>query len=135
MTSSSLIEKFLTGWSNDLPALMTLFTEDVAYHDKPLQAELSGKEELKNFAQAFFDAFPDIRFSLAAPAVLAENRAAFEWNVTGTHKGRLLDIPASNRAIDFMGVSVMEFRDGLISRTIDYWDLATLLRQIGHTLA
>jgi len=29
------------------------------------------------------------------------------------------------------GASVVEFRDGKISRESDYWDLATYLKQVG----
>jgi steroid delta-isomerase-like uncharacterized protein len=132
MNLNALIEKFLTGWSNDLPNLLTIFTDNIVYTDKQIQAELHDNEELKKFAQAFFAAFPDILFTLFSSPIQTDTRAAFVWRVTGTHRGQLLDKPASNKMIDFTGVSLMEFSDGKIARTTDYWDLATLLRQIGH---
>ncbi|OQD16942.1 hypothetical protein UE98_29335 [Burkholderia cenocepacia] len=111
---------------------MTVFTDDIVYFDVPLLAEMKGKEELKNFAVAFFAAFPDVQFTRTSPPVVSGDRAAVTWRVTGTQKGQFLDVPATNKTMDVMGVSMMEFKDGKIARNSDYWDMATLLRQIGH---
>jgi steroid delta-isomerase-like uncharacterized protein len=132
MSAGTIIDQFLAGWSNDMASLLQLFSDDIVYIDKPLQADLKGKGDVEKFAKAFFTAFPDIRFELASAPILSTDHAAFEWRVTGRHKGQLNSIPASNKTIDFMGVSIMEFRAGKIVRTVDYWDLTTLLRQIGQ---
>ncbi|MCW3662542.1 ester cyclase [Burkholderia cenocepacia] len=132
MVPNELIDRFLTGLSHDLPTFMTVFTDDIVYFDVPLLAEMKGKEELKNFAVAFFAAFPDVQFTRTSPPVVSGDRAAVTWRVTGTQKGQFLDVPATNKTMDVMGVSMMEFKDGKIARNSDYWDMATLLRQIGH---
>jgi steroid delta-isomerase-like uncharacterized protein len=40
-------------------------------------------------------------------------------------------IPATDKPFEVRGSSIVEFRDGKISRNSDYWDLATYLRQVG----
>ncbi|WP_044044226.1 ester cyclase [Caballeronia insecticola] len=132
MDWSATIDRFLAGWSHDLPTLMTLFSDDVAYRDEPLKAQMNGKDELKDFASSFFSAFPDVEFAANSPAIQSADRAAVVWRATGTHDGKLLDVDPSGKTIDVAGVSVMEFKDGKIVRNVDYWDLATLLRQIGQ---
>jgi len=132
MVSSELIDRFLAGWSHNLPTLMTVFTDDIVYYDTPLQAQLNGREELRNFAEAFFATFPDVEFTLAGPPIQSGNRAAVAWRVTGTQQGEFLGIPPSNQKMDLMGVSMMEVQDGKVVRNSDFWDMATLLRQIGH---
>lgn len=132
MIPNELIDRFLAGLSHDLPTFMTVFTDDIVYYDVPLLAEMKGKEELKNFVEAFFAAFPDVQFTRTSPPVVSGDRAAVTWRVTGTQKGPFLDVAATNKTMDVMGVSIMEFKNGKISRNYDYWDLATLLRQIGH---
>jgi len=132
MGISEIVETFLKGWSNNLSVLLPVFAEEVVYADQPLRANLKGKAEVESFANAFFTAFPDIRFELASTPIEAGNRCSFEWRITGTHLGLLLDKPATGKAIDFQGISTMEVKDGKIVRITDYWDLATLLRQIGH---
>ncbi|MCW3596822.1 nuclear transport factor 2 family protein, partial [Burkholderia cenocepacia] len=70
MVPNELIDRFLTGLSHDLPTFMTVFTDDIVYFDVPLLAEMKGKEELKNFAVAFFAAFPDVQFTRTSPPVV-----------------------------------------------------------------
>jgi steroid delta-isomerase-like uncharacterized protein len=132
MDARTLIDRFLAGWSHDLASLLPIFTDDVVYVDKPLGANLQGTEALRGFAQGFFTGFPDIEFTLHSLFLQTDQRAAFEWRVTGTHTGPLLDIAATDERIDFTGVSLVEFRGGKIASAVDYWDLATLLRQIGR---
>jgi len=54
------------------------------------------------------------------------------WHATGTHKGELMGIPATGRRGDGIhGYTVAEYRDAKAVREWVYWDVATLLRQIG----
>jgi ketosteroid isomerase-like protein len=40
-------------------------------------------------------------------------------------------MPATNKPFEVRGSSIVEFRDGKISRNSDYWDLATYMKQVG----
>jgi hypothetical protein len=42
------------------------------------------------------------------------------------------EMPATGRSCTVRGASVLELRDGLFSRCSDYYDMLTLLRQLGH---
>ena len=129
--SSQLIEKFMAGWSNDMSTLMTVFTDDIVYEDTTVHEVIHGKNELKKFAQDFFTAFPDVHFVSAPPApVQSGDRAAVVWRMTGTQKGDMPGMPASNKAMDVVGVSMMQCVDGKIARNTDYWDMATMMRQL-----
>ena len=54
-----------------------------------------------------------------------------ETHYQGTHVGEFLGIPATGKPIDFPLAVVITFRDGLLAGERFYYDLATLLRQIG----
>jgi hypothetical protein len=41
------------------------------------------------------------------------------------------NMPASNKTMDVRGASIYEFEGGKIKHKIDYWDLSTMLRQLG----
>lgn len=56
---------------------------------------------------------------------------AVEWTLAGTHRGRLLGIPATGKPICFTGVSLIRFQAGLAVADTRIWDVAGLLRQIG----
>jgi hypothetical protein len=52
--------------------------------------------------------------------------------VSGTQKGDMPGMPASNkRIVDLAGASLMECEDGKIKRNVDYWDMATSMRELG----
>ena len=49
----------------------------------------------------------------------------------GTHRGRFLDYEPTGKPVDLPLAVVIRFRDGLMAGERFYYDLATLLRQIG----
>ena len=125
-----LIEAEAAGWSQNMEQLMSVFADDVTYVDTPLGSTFRGKEELRAFAQGFFNAFPDLK-AVITSTVVSGDRAASEWRFTGTQVGDLAGMPASNKQMDLRGVSIYEFEGGKIKRKIDYWDMATMLKQLG----
>lgn len=128
--TEQLAKDFLAGWSHDLPKLMALFTDNVVYEDTTVHAVLHGKDELRGFVEGWFKALPDINFAYTS-SVVSGDRAAVAWQVTGTQKGDLPGMPASNKTFNVAGVSLMECTGGKIKRNVDYWDMATTMRQLG----
>lgn len=126
-----LIEAEAAGWSQNMEQLMSVYADDVTYVDTPLGSTFRGKGELRAFAQGFFNAFPDLK-AVITSTVVAGDRAASEWRFTGTQVGDLAGMPASNKQMDLRGVSIYEFEGGKIKRKIDYWDMATLVKQLSR---
>ena len=54
-----------------------------------------------------------------------------EWTLSGTHRGRMLGIPATGKQVSFKGVSMLRYRKNMVVTDTRVWDLAGLLRQIG----
>jgi steroid delta-isomerase-like uncharacterized protein len=128
--TEQLAQEFVAGWSHDLPKLMPLFTDNVVYEDPAVHAVVHGKEELRNFAGGWFRAFPDLSFALTSMMISGE-RAAIAWQVTGTQKGDLPGMPASGKTTNVPGVTLLECEGGKIKHAVDYWDMATTMRQLG----
>jgi steroid delta-isomerase-like uncharacterized protein len=128
-----LLDEWTAAWSsNDVPRLLRIFTEDVHYEDVPLGAVSRGKPALAGFATGVFDGFTDLKFERKSRFVSADGRSgAIEWVFRGRQTRDFPGIPATNKPFEVRGSSVVEFRDGKISRNSDYWDLATYLRQVG----
>jgi steroid delta-isomerase-like uncharacterized protein len=126
----SLIENEAAGWSRNMDRLLASYTDDVSYEDPGLSLVLKGKEQVRAFAQSFFDAFPDLK-AVIISTIVSGNRAASEWRFTGTQTRDLAGIPAAGKQMDVLGASIYEFEDGKIKRKVDYWDFATALRQLG----
>jgi steroid delta-isomerase-like uncharacterized protein len=130
-----LLDEWSAAWSsNDVPRLLRLFTEDVYYEDVPLGAVSKGRPALRDFASSVFNGFTDLKFERKTRFVSADGRVgAIEWVFRGRQVRDFPGMPATNQPFEVRGSSVVEFRDGKISRNSDYWDLATYMRQVGLT--
>jgi steroid delta-isomerase-like uncharacterized protein len=129
--AEDLVRALFAAWSeHDPDPIDVLFPEDGIYEDVPPQRTYRGPEEIKGFLTAIWAWAPDIEFDLTSVAV-AGDRAVAEWVMTGTQTGPIGAIPASGNQFSVRGASVLEIRDGKITRNSDYYDLASLLVQFG----
>ena len=128
-----LLDEWTAAWSsNDVSRLTRLFTEDVYYEDVPLGAVSRGRPALAGFATSVFDGFANLKFERKSRFVSADGRAgAIEWVFRGRQIKDFPGMPATDKPFEVRGSSIVEFRAGKISRSSDYWDLATYLRQVG----
>ncbi|GAC1465860.1 MAG: hypothetical protein PVSMB5_08100 [Ktedonobacteraceae bacterium] len=62
---------------------------------------------------------------------VAGDWAGAEWVMTGTHRGDMPGLPATNKACTIRGATVCELQGDKIRRNSDYWDMATFLKQVG----
>ena len=54
-----------------------------------------------------------------------------EWTWTADHVDDFLGMPANGKKTEVRGISYIRLENGRIVEERDYWDLATLLRQLG----
>jgi steroid delta-isomerase-like uncharacterized protein len=134
---AAALDGVLAAWgpawsSGDVAKLLPLFTEDVYFEDVPLGAVTKDREALRNFAAGIFAGFANLRFEVTSRFVAADGkRGGMEWVFHGRQTKDFPGMPATNKPFRVRGASVVEFRDGKISRESDYWDLATYLKQVG----
>jgi len=130
-----VLDEWAIAWSSSqVERLLPLFTDDVYYEDVTLGSVIKGKEALRNFAAATFGAFADLRFEAKSRFVAANRKwGSIEWVFTGRQTKDFPGLPATNKPFQVRGATVVEFRDGRISRNSDYWDLATYMKQVGLT--
>lgn len=111
--------------------MLGLFTDDCLYEDVTFGVVLRGKKELRAFADGCFAAVPDFAFELTSRSA-AGKAGAMEWRMSGTHRGDFPGLPATGRTFSgIRGASVVEFEGGRMRRCSDYWDAATLMKQVG----
>ena len=125
------IEQWAAYWSaHDLERLLPLFTDDVVYEDVTMGAVNRGIAELRAFGEGFFSGFPDVTFELQSSFANGTTGGA-EWVMRGTHAGNLPGMPATGKRVEVRGASIFDFMGDRIRRCSDYWDMATLLKQLG----
>ncbi len=81
----------------------------------------------------FYEAFSDAEVEVRTVAVDRERAlGVVEWIFRGRHAGELLGVAATGRRVELPMVGVYEIADESISRGRVYYDLATLMRQLGR---
>lgn len=88
---------------------------------KPVQL---GKKEFKEFHSKMREALPDIRVEIV-DAIAEGDQVAARCKVTGTHKGCSLGCDATNKAVEFTGITILRIDDGKI---VDGWNEFDFLR-------
>jgi len=108
------------------------------YHDQAVLHGYPGVEpgieSIRRFYEAFWAAFPDARISWEPPFG-EEDRVAVVFEITGTHRGEFLGVPATGTVVRIPGVTALRFRDG---RCIERWsaaDFLGVLQQLGALAA
>jgi steroid delta-isomerase-like uncharacterized protein len=131
VTTASLADQWIDAWNtHDVERVLACLTADALYEDVPLGAVNRGADAVRGFIQTGWAAFPDMRFELTTSAISGDHGTA-EWVMAGTHAGDFPGLPATGRPFSVRGVSVLELAGDKIRSVRDYWDFATVLRQLG----
>ena len=128
-----LMAELYAAWSlHQLERIDAIFTEDAAYEDVAAGQIYCGKEDIKQLLRGAYAWAPDFRVTMKS-LLVANDSAASEWVSEGIQTGPIGDLPASGNSFCLRGVSIVTFRDGKIASIIDYYDMATFLRQLDGT--
>jgi len=87
------------------------------------------------YTQGFLNAFPDLHFTLKHK-IADGNNVAFTWTATGTHNGPMVTptgatIPPTGKKGVVSGCTTYEFKGDKIVASATYWDMVSLLTQLG----
>lgn len=109
---------------------LATLTGDCVFEDTALGRVYRGREGAGEYYRLWWDAFGVIvhgeRLHWTGPGA-----AVAEARYRGTHTGPFLGIAPTGRSIDLPFAVFISFKDGLMAGERFYYDLATLLRQLG----
>ena len=94
--------------------------------------DIEGLEAFKQYVTVFRTGFPDLYFRVEEQFE-GEGKIVTHWTATGTHKGELMGIPATNKQIILPGVAITRFTGNKLSDNLLYWDRLGLFQQLGVT--
>jgi steroid delta-isomerase-like uncharacterized protein len=124
---AAIAGKWIAAWNSHSPEkILPVFTADVFYEDVAFGEVSHGSEELRKFAASEFEGVPDLEVKLLR-ATVQGGHGTIEWVFSGTDKG----VFNTGKRFSVRGVSVIDVRDGKISRCLDFYDSATIMRQVG----
>jgi steroid delta-isomerase-like uncharacterized protein len=109
-------------------------TPTFIYDEVPTQRLVRGADQAIAIWKGWADAFPDSRATVHS-ATATGSTVVLEVTWQGTHNRPLAtptgSIPASNKPIQIRACLVTELNGEMVSQQRHYFDMATLLRQIG----
>ena len=119
--------------AHDVEKIATFYTDDCFKEDIAVGKATRGKEEMKALVAGAFAAIPDMEIELVT-LFHCGDWAGTEWIMSGSYSSDYPGFPqAAGRHFSVRGASIMELRDGRISRISDYWNFASFLQQVGPT--
>jgi steroid delta-isomerase-like uncharacterized protein len=124
----AIAESWIAAWnSHDPDKFARAFTNDIYYEDTTsIGGSAHGSTEVGKLAAGEFAAVPDLKVELVRAAV-NNGHGTIEWVFGGTDK----DIYKTGKKFSVRGVSVIDVKDGKISRCLDFYDAATIMKQVG----
>lgn len=126
-----VVRDWASAWANrHSDRLIALFADDGMLEDVALQVVSRGRLAIQTFVNGIFDAVPDLALHLTDDFA-SGTFAAAEWIMSGTLSGSLLGLPATGKSFSIRGAAIFELQDGKIARSSIYWDMSTLVRQLG----
>ena len=103
-----LIARHDAGWNaQDLDAILACYTPDIVFANYNAGESAEGAQAVRDHLAGIFAGWPDLRFR-GRRLYVADEFAVSEWTATATHR--------DGRRLEWDGVDVFPFRDGLIAR-------------------
>lgn len=115
---------------HDIERFLSFHTDDAILESVPDGSVAKGKDELRAVINGYYTGFSDFKMEMTS-CIASGNRQCEEWIVTGTHNGTYQGLPPTGKSVSFRGILVRDLKRGKTSRVINYFDSASLMRQLG----
>ena len=116
--------------AHDARRVAELFSDDYVGEDVAVAGQFRGPRDVRRYVAYNLLGFPDLHFELHETLAQGD-KVAVIWTVTGTHQGRVMNIPPTGQRVEAKGVSILTMRAGKICHSLRVWDVAGMLRHIG----
>jgi steroid delta-isomerase-like uncharacterized protein len=125
----------IAAWdSHDADAFADLMADDFVWTDLTLPEPMRTKDEARQYAQAWFTAFPDMRVK-ETNRIVTDDAVAAELEFTGTNTGPMMmagrEIPPTGKTVLGKGAYFARIKDGKIVQYNTHPDVAGLMMQLG----
>jgi steroid delta-isomerase-like uncharacterized protein len=128
------IARYNEAWNaHDLDAIMALHAPDMVFENHTAGEAAEG-DAVREHIGSIFETWPDINFETRRLYV-RDGLVVQEWTATATHANTMrrgeLEAEPSGERVQWRGVDVIPFEDGLVKRKDVYSDSVSILRQVG----
>jgi len=128
------IDRYNAAWNtHDLDAIVAMHAPGMVFENHTA-GEVAEGQAVRDHIGRIFASWPDIAFE-PRRLYVREDLVVQEWIASATHsqpmrRGDIVAEP-SGRRIEWEGLDVIPFEDGLVARKDVYSDSVSILRQVG----
>tara|TARA_S200000501_G_scaffold73009_1_gene64943 strand:- start:10878 stop:11297 length:420 start_codon:yes stop_codon:yes gene_type:complete len=133
---AELVTKFFGGMSSgDVDTALSVLHEDCVNTDTATGQVMNGLDENRADIENWLSMFSDMKVE-AVNQVESGNMVATEMKMTGVNTGDMQmpdgsKIPATGKSVEMTGCQVSEFKDGKMIRATQYYNMMTMMAQLG----
>ena len=110
--------------------VIALVTDDTTIDDFTMPATTKGTKGIKDYVDSFWKTFPDVA-QVKPVQFAAGDYVVTEGTFTGTQKGALGPIKATNKPVSMRFVDIFQFKDGKVVRGDSFGNSAEILVAVG----
>jgi len=133
--SQAFTDRVLEMWNKANIAIVDeVYAPEIVRHDCGVPIDIVGLENAKNHLGNFFNAFPDLNITVDE-TIVAGNKMAQRWTMTGTNTGHMGDMPPTGKNVRFSGISIVHMVNGKAVEIWDFYNVLDMMQQLGFTLA
>jgi len=130
-----LDDRGMAAWDgHDAQAFAGLFAEKFVVNDVAVPEPITTKDGVRQYAQGWFTAFPDMNVK-QVNRVVGEDAVAAEVQFTGTNTGVMMmagkEIPPTGKTVIGKGTYFARVKDGRVVEFNSYPDIAGMMMQLG----
>jgi steroid delta-isomerase-like uncharacterized protein len=128
------IARYNAAWNaHDLDTIMGMHAPDMVFENHTAGESAQG-DAVREHIGSIFETWPDIIF-IARRTYARDGLVVQEWTATATHENAMrrgqLEAEPTGKRVEWRGVDVIPFEDGLVKRKDVYSDSVSILRQVG----
>jgi steroid delta-isomerase-like uncharacterized protein len=133
-TGSDLLQDLYAAYNaHDATAAALLYANNGQHVDVAIGKPKTGGGTIAEGLEAFLAAFPDAHWAVESTADNEDGRAFGRYVLTGTLQQDMSSFTARGQRLELAGVHVLEYLEGRITKSEDYWDAATFSRQMNKS--
>jgi steroid delta-isomerase-like uncharacterized protein len=127
-------DSVLKMWNEaNLTIVDKVYAQEIVRHDCGIPDDIVGLENIKNYLQNFFNAFPDLNVTVDE-TIVGDNKLSQRWTLTGTNTGAMGDIAPTGKYVKLSGVSIIHMLNGKAVEIWDFYNTLDMYQQLGFTL-
>jgi steroid delta-isomerase-like uncharacterized protein len=113
----------------DFDAIGEFYAPDAVRHGG-LRGDLEGREAIRGYLEATLSGLSDLEVT-EHRCVAEDDVVVYDFDMTGTHDGELMGIPATGNRVETTNAAIFRIEDGLVAEEWPRSDVLGLLVGIG----